>query len=112
MADSQVIVKVKKERTVPTYFVFLVAAIMGIGVFVNIGYTSIVEARQKTADAANLRAAQEAQKQASLIALKAMCDVISAQVNGYKETPPTTPTGLNLQKSWTDIYQTFGCAHI
>ena len=37
------------------------------------------------------------------------CDLLRTQVEIYEETPPTSPAGINFQKTWTHEYRTLGC---
>lgn len=42
---------------------------------------------------------------ANVFLLRSMCSVIAAQVEVYRETPPTTPTGVKLAEQWEHAYR-------
>lgn len=37
------------------------------------------------------------------LTVRQLCDVVSAQVDVYREVPPSTPTGQRAERAWRDL---------
>lgn len=104
---------VTPRKRLTWYTTVIIILTMGAGLFVNIGYITVVDHRRKTADRAALRAVVEAQNSAAHKALVAQCQLVKAVLRAYAENPPpVTKTGVDIKQAWVFINEQFGCDHL
>lgn len=51
----------------------------------------------------------EAEREAAEANRRATCTLIKAQIEVYRETPPTLATGQNVERSWKEMSTLFRC---
>jgi hypothetical protein len=94
---------VDRRKTVyAAVVVFVTLVAVGVG---NVLYTNHVDGRR----AESARAGAEAQRRAGEQVKAAVCSMILANVQVYRETPPPAAAGKNLAESWELLSTQFGC---
>lgn len=53
--------------------------------------------------------AAENQAEQSAATLRAVCAMVVAQEDVYRETPPSTAAGRNAERAWRDLHELFKC---
>lgn len=53
--------------------------------------------------------ALEAERRSGELSRRATCQVVIAQNNVYRETPPVSPAGIEAAKAWSGLRQSLRC---
>lgn len=92
--------------TIPAYWILVGLAVTVLSpIFSVIAAVKIQESNAAEADrkAAVALAAQREESR------KAYCSFFSRILDGYEETPPSTPAGQNVVNAWRDLYRLTNC---
>jgi hypothetical protein len=100
---------VTTPRTIPIYWIIVtVATVVFSPVFAILASVQIAEA-----NADRQRQEQiEAQARAQAESRKVVCGWLSAYLDTFDETPPTSDTGRNLRAKFLDLYQISQCSPV
>jgi len=96
---------------VPAILLVILSPILSVLASVKIAENN-ADRQQKRAAAEQIEAAAQAQAAANVAreeARKVTCQLFAAILDGYREEPPSTESGINIQKTWLRLYKLSNC---
>jgi len=98
--------KLRREIRIPIYWLLVGVAVVFISPIASV-WASVTIARNNSERI--VREQQQAQVEAQAEGRRVACSFFGASLDAYKETPPTTATGRNIQENYLEFYRLSGC---
>lgn len=117
VVEDEEIGGLRREITIPIYWLVIGLAVMIVSPILSI-FASVDIAQQHAEEArrASVAADERAQRTAQLAAAETReearlktCDLFSALLDVYVETPPLTEAGRNVQRTYLEFYTLNRC---